>query len=99
MASFFAGKTIYVNHDKCYKYEILNDNVIQTEEIELSCPNHEEADTKIAFHVFKLNLDACVTIRCSDTDILIIMLGIMSKFTQNLQISILKGTSSNYIKN
>ncbi|OWR51558.1 hypothetical protein KGM_211269B, partial [Danaus plexippus plexippus] len=44
---------------------------------ELSCPDHEEADTKIAFVACQQNEDSTITVRTSDTDIVVIMLANM----------------------
>lgn len=45
----FISKILYVNYEKCYKYEVINDKVIRTEYSHLRCQDHEEADTKIIF--------------------------------------------------
>lgn len=79
MAPFMNGKVLYINFDKCYKFETINNKVQRVEVANLSCPAHEEVDTKIIFHICNINVDANVTIRCSDTDVAIIMLGSMSK--------------------
>ena len=47
---------------------------------------HEEADTKIVHNVCAINFDANVLIRCSDTDILVILLGNMNFLKKNLKI-------------
>lgn len=94
MAPFIGNKTIYVNYLHCYKYEVHQGKVIRTAEPYLSCPCHEEADTKIVFHACQLNSDAHVTIRCSDTDILIIMLGNMNFIQSDLKISMHVGTGN-----
>jgi 5'-3' exonuclease len=60
----------------------------------LSCVGHVEADTKIVFHACKLDSDAHVTIRCSDTDILVIMLGNMNFIPNDLKISMHVGTGN-----
>ena len=55
-------------------------NIVTVEkDYELSCDNHEEADTKIVHHVCKIDNDSPtnVLIKSSDTDVLIIMLGNM----------------------
>lgn len=44
-----------------------------------SCPAHEEADTKIAYHVFNTQRDAIYYIKCTDIDILFILLSNMSE--------------------
>ncbi|XP_011171576.3 uncharacterized protein LOC105204222 [Solenopsis invicta] len=77
MALFIGNKTIYLNFDYCYKYEVHDGKVNKTLDDNLSCPDHEEADTKIIYNVCKIDFDANVVIRCSDTDILVIMLGNM----------------------
>jgi hypothetical protein len=60
----------------------------------LSCVGHVEPDTKIVFHACKLDSDAHVTIRCSDTDILVIMLGNMNFIPNDLKISMHVGTGN-----
>jgi hypothetical protein len=60
----------------------------------LSCVGHVEADTKIVFHACNLDSDAHVTIRCSDTDILVIMLGNMNFIPNDLKISMHVGTGN-----
>jgi len=46
----------------------------------LSCTSHEEAGTKIVRHV--QHFDSTIWIRCSDTDVLIIMLRNIDSFVQ-----------------
>ena len=75
MAPFIKNKTIYVNHEMCYKYQELNGTVLRAEEANLACPAHKESDTKVIFRACKVEQDSNVIIRCSDTDILIIALG------------------------
>lgn len=77
LAAFMNNKILYLNFDKCYRYESINHEMLVTQVDALSCPLHEEADTKIIFHVCQLIKEANVTIRCSDTDVLIIMLSNM----------------------
>lgn len=76
---------------------MINDEVVVSNQENLSCPSHEEADTKIIFHVYNVdcNVFSNVTIRCSDTDILIILLGNMNFINQNLKISMRIGTGNN----
>lgn len=59
----------------CYEYSI-TDNKVTHLNNELSCPDHE-ADTKIAFLACQQNVDSTITIRTSDTDIVVIMLATM----------------------
>lgn len=95
MAPYIGNKIIFVNYLECHKYEVHQGKVQRTSEPLLACPGHEEADTKIIFHVCQLTSDAHVTIRCSDTDILIIMLGNMKYIKSNLNISMHVGTGNN----
>ncbi|KAL4718510.1 hypothetical protein ACJJTC_002713 [Scirpophaga incertulas] len=95
MAPFIGSKTILVNYLQCYQYKVCEGKVQRTPELSLACPGHEEADTKIVFHVCHLTSDAHVTIRCSDTDILIIMLANMNSIQTDLQISMHVGTGNN----
>ena len=70
--------------DFATEFEVIDNRVVKTFEHDLSCPEHEEADTKIVFHVAKLQDDGSVFIRCSDTDVLIILLGNAEFFDINL---------------
>ncbi|XP_031784070.1 uncharacterized protein LOC116417081 [Nasonia vitripennis] len=79
-------KTIYVNSGACFKFTVKDGKVVRTLDEKLTCPAHEEADTKMIFHICQLDFDAKVTIRCSDTDVLIIMLANMSKISKNIQV-------------
>lgn len=49
---------------------------------------------KIVFHVCKLDFDAHVTMRCSDTDIFIIMLGNMHAIHDDLKITMHIGSGN-----
>jgi len=71
---------MYINFDFCYQYKINDIKVEITIDYNLSCTSHEEADTKIVRHV--QHFDSTIWIRCSDTDVLIIMLRNMDSFVQ-----------------
>ncbi|CAH2215893.1 jg27480, partial [Pararge aegeria aegeria] len=62
---------------------------------ELSCPEHEEADTKIVYHACKINDAANIVIRTVDTDIAAIMLGHMHHLNDGLHVWMLIGTGNN----
>lgn len=68
MPPFIGNKTIFVNYVDCYKYDVHEGKVRRTLQPLLACPGHEEADTKIIFHVCRLSFDAHVTMQCSDTE-------------------------------
>lgn len=46
MVPFVGNETMYVNFDKCYKFEVVNDKLKQTADEEFNCAGHLEADTK-----------------------------------------------------
>lgn len=94
MVPFIGEKTIYINHDICYKYEKQDEKIHRTVEENLNCTAHEEADTKIIFHICHLDTDADVIIRCSDTDILVILLGNMNHIRSKLNIYMLLGSGN-----
>ena len=76
-ASNLKTKALYVNCKQCHKFEVVNGKVVSTMVEELSYEAHEEADTKIVHHVCNEDQSSNVVVRCSDTDILIIMLANM----------------------
>ena len=68
-------KTVFVNcEDKCYSFKVDEGIVVRVLEEEYHC-NHEEADTRMIFHLSKLPEKANVIIRTADTDVLAITLG------------------------
>lgn len=80
MAAIIGSKVIYVIHDLCYEYSVTDNKVTRIINYELSCPDHEEEDTKIAFIACQqkeVSKVSTITIRTSDTDIVVIMLGNM----------------------
>ncbi|XP_053595716.1 uncharacterized protein LOC128667953 [Microplitis demolitor] len=79
MATFIGNTLIKLNYDSCYSYIVKNNSVEMTIDEDMTCNNHEEADTKIIHHACKLDICAKtnVLLKTSDTDVLIIMLGNM----------------------
>lgn len=47
--------------------------IVSSVDKELSCPEHEEADTKIVYHAYNIHYQANIVIRSVDTDIAAIM--------------------------
>lgn len=95
---FIGNKHVYLNYDKCYHYYVkyrdsVNKVIYEIDE-DLDCSHHEEADTKMIFHVTKESSDK-ILIRCSDTDVLIIMLGNMEHACKSSEIWMLLGTGNN----
>lgn len=91
-------RRIYLNHEKCYHYYVQYSNsgnkVICEIDENLDCSSHEEADTKMVFHVTKDSSEK-ILIRCSDTDVLIILLGNMEHTCKSSEIWMLVGTGTN----
>lgn len=77
-APFLKHKTLYVNFIECHKFFVGNEgNVENVEAPQFSCPSHEEADTKIIYQVCQVSEDRNIIIKCSDTDIFVILLSNM----------------------
>lgn len=59
MVPFIGNTLINLSYDQCYSYKVENGAVTVTENNELSLDSHEEADTKIVYHVCKIDRDEC----------------------------------------
>lgn len=79
-----------------FKKNDTNAAVLETLSDTFSCPAHEEADTKIIYHLCKVNRAASVMIICSNTDILVILLGNYHKIHEGTTVWISTGTKKNY---
>ncbi|KAK5650795.1 hypothetical protein RI129_001824 [Pyrocoelia pectoralis] len=86
MKSIIGNKTIFLNHDSCYVYSVIDNKVSRTIDYELSCPDHEEADTKAVFFACQMKEDSTIAIRTSDTDIVVIMLANMEHIKASVRI-------------
>lgn len=96
VAPFIGNKTIHINFKNCHSFTVNNTNKVMSSIIEeLSCPEHEEADTKIVYHACKINDAANIVIRTVDTDIAAIMLGHMHHLNDGLHVWMLIGTGNN----
>ncbi|KAF9412756.1 hypothetical protein HW555_008841 [Spodoptera exigua] len=96
MAPFIGGKIIHINFRKCHSFMVNETNkAISSITEELSCPEHEEADTKIVYHACKINYEANIIIRTIDTDVAAIMLGHMHRLNDESQVWMLTGTGNN----
>lgn len=85
---FIGTKIINLSHKNCnYTFKVYNEKVLRNTNELLSC-NHEEADTKIIYHLYKISKESekQVIIRCNDTDVLIIILGNMNKFIHSVNV-------------
>ncbi|KAH9633286.1 hypothetical protein HF086_000885 [Spodoptera exigua] len=96
MAPFIGGKIIHINFRKCHSFMVNETNkVISSITEKLSCPEHEEADTKIVYHACKINYEANIIIRTIDTDVAAIMLAHMHRLNDESQVWMLTGTGNN----
>ena len=96
MAPFIGSKIIHINFRKCQSFMVDEKNKVISSIIEeLSCPEHEEADTKIVYHACKINYGANIVIRTVDTDVAAIMLGHMHRLNDESQVWMLTGTGNN----
>ena len=76
-----------LNFIHCYSCSVdFNSNVIRTENPFLFCPSHQEADTKIIYHASKISSDSNIVIKCSDTDIVVIMSGNLHEIKSKIYI-------------
>ena len=74
LTEIFQGKCLHVNNDDiCYCFREENGQVTRTLIPELTS-SHEEADSKMIFHLTNLEKNSKVIIRTSDTDVLVIAL-------------------------
>lgn len=62
--SLCEGKIVKLNFDQCYMFEVVDNKMSRTLDLNNSC-YHEEADTKIIHHICQLNGDFRVRIHCS----------------------------------
>lgn len=80
MACILANKKIFITvEEKCFSFVSNNHSVKKVEEPDFAC-YHEEADTRLIYHISKLKPNSKIMVKASDTDILIILLGSMHKF-------------------
>ena len=90
-ADVLRQKTLYANcGDKFYKYKVVSNCIVRTEEIQLYS-DHEEADSRMFFHVASLaenyssDNPVNVVVRSTDTDSLVIAIGCFQKWLQKNQ--------------
>ncbi|KAJ8666349.1 hypothetical protein QAD02_008011, partial [Eretmocerus hayati] len=91
-AEILGERKVYINYESCFEFAVVGGKVHRTNMPHLSCPDHEEADTKLVFHACQVPASSRVVIRCSDTDVLIIMLGNMDHLNDDVQVWLDFGT-------
>ncbi|XP_072754742.1 uncharacterized protein [Anoplolepis gracilipes] len=91
-------KVLITVQEKCFSFVVENNSIKKNEEIDFEC-FHEDADTRIIYHISKCKTDAKILLNAIDTDALIILLGNIHKFIDS-QIWLCSSTKSldvNYI--
>lgn len=68
MVPFIENKLIYINFKQCHSYFVENNTNVSNVDDNLSCPEHEEADIKIIYHVCNIDTQTNFVIRCSDNN-------------------------------
>ncbi|XP_057306368.1 uncharacterized protein LOC130644684 [Hydractinia symbiolongicarpus] len=85
-STVLGNKTVIMNrNDTCYMFRVEGEIVVKTEIVKLFS-THEEADSRILYHLSSIQTPANVVIRTIDTDVLIIALGCLSKLPNSLNI-------------
>lgn len=101
LAPILADKVLYANHNNiCYKYSTDGVNMSRVEVLELFS-THEEADSRMFFHLTSVPDNSNVVIRTADTDCLVIALGCNSKINPSvktwLEVGVQTNNSQRYI--
>lgn len=88
MVLLMTETTVKLNYDKCYVYEVSGEGKIKKSiDNNLTC-YHEEADTKIVFHICQLNSNYRVRVHCTDSDIPVIMLANFKYLKEDIHITV-----------
>jgi hypothetical protein len=83
---FFEKKTIFITvGNNCYSYKKLEDLFSCNEEPDFYC-EHEEADTRMVFHLSRIQTPNNVVLRTNDTDVLIVLLANLEKIIPSHQV-------------
>lgn len=69
--------------DACYKFNVLNKKKIKKELIPDLSSCHEEADTRLVYHLSKQSCGNMV-VTTSDTDVVVIILGSIHKISEDI---------------
>ena len=93
-APIIGNKTVYVSHGgKCLKLRVNSMGMLIVEEPTEFQGNHEEADTLLAFHAYKIG--GRIMVRSSDTDVLIILVGLAANMPGTSMIVMDFGSANN----
>ena len=69
---------------QCFSFQNVDETITRKEETELEC-DHEEADTRIIFHLARMHQHENVLVRSSDTDVMVVLLSNMCKLPVNVK--------------
>jgi hypothetical protein len=90
--SIIGKKKIFVtNNEKCFSFESINSKIQRKEEQLLRC-SHEEADSKIFFHISSMTDKKKIVVKANDTDVLVIALTNQHKYIFNHEVWIETGS-------
>ncbi|KAI9559499.1 hypothetical protein GHT06_013493 [Daphnia sinensis] len=101
LSHIIADRTLNVTFESsCYSFTVVEGKVKRAEEPSFFC-NHEEADTRMIGHLGLISTPANVVIKTSDTDVLAIAIGNMSKIrsgiTLYLEVGLISKNTLRYI--
>ena len=88
------NKNVFLNYETCCKYSVTNDIITKEIDDVLTYPQHKEADTKITYDINNIDCESNVVVRCSDSDILIILLGNISFIKKDVEVWIHLGVGN-----
>lgn len=83
---YITAKVVYVDYLKCYKFESVDGLMVKTEEVELSSNPSKDTTCKIVYHVVNVPANHAVLVKCSDGDILAVLLGNFPHFQENVRV-------------
>ena len=93
--TIIGNKLLFINYGNiCYGFSVIQGKVVRRIVHEL-CNYHEEADSRMVFHIIHLPRPNNVVVTTQDTDIMVILLGCMDELGQGLKISLDLGINSN----
>lgn len=75
---------VFLNYQLCHSYRKVAESVVSEVSEKYTCSAHEEADTKIVYHVCAVGSNTNILIKCSDTDILVILLSNIKQIHVNV---------------
>ena len=86
LAPIIGQKKLYVNSaDVCYSFHNENGIMMKAIEEDFRC-SHEEADTRMLFHISKVPSPSNIVIRTVDTDVLVIALGALHNLEEGKKV-------------